>query len=63
MEKVSLLLLLKISIVGIPKLYWFGEEGGYLILIIELLSDSIEDIFSKKCKRHFSLMTTMLLAD
>ena len=48
--------------VGIPKLYWCGSQGNYRILIVELLSASLENCF-EYCKRKFSLLTTLMLAD
>ncbi|CAF4891981.1 unnamed protein product, partial [Rotaria magnacalcarata] len=30
------------GIQGIPKLFWFGEEGDYKCLVIELLGPSLE---------------------
>jgi hypothetical protein len=32
---------------GIPKVYWFGEEGGCLILVMERLGDNIEEIYDR----------------
>jgi hypothetical protein len=39
------------SLVGIPKVYYFGEEGGSLIIVMELLGDNVEEIFTKQNKR------------
>ncbi|CAF0936618.1 unnamed protein product [Rotaria sordida] len=50
------------DIQGIPKLFWFGEEGDYKCLVIELLGPSLEDLFYL-CKREFSLKTILMLAD
>ena len=41
------LLLIKLSIVGIPKVFYFGEEGGSYIIVMELLADNVEEIFTK----------------
>jgi hypothetical protein len=30
---------------GISKVFWFGIEGDYRTLVIELLSKSLEDLF------------------
>lgn len=50
-----------ISIKGIPKVYYFGQEGYYNILIIELLGPSLEDLF-EWCGRKFSISTVARLA-
>lgn len=33
-------------IVGFPQFVWFGKEGDYFIMAIELLGPSLEDLFS-----------------
>lgn len=48
--------------VGIPEMYWFGVEGEYNVLVMELLGPSLEELFNY-CGRKFSLKTTMMLAD
>ncbi|CAO3677470.1 unnamed protein product [Rhizopus stolonifer] len=47
--------------VGIPKAYYFGQEGIHNILVIDLLGPSLEDMFDS-CGRHFSIKTTAMLA-
>ncbi len=47
---------------GIPTLKWFGVEGDYNVLVIELLGPSLEDLFNF-CSRKFGLKTVLLLAD
>ena len=47
---------------GIPKFYWFGEEGDKYALVIELLGPSLEDL-RVRCGKHFSLSTTLFLVD
>ena len=47
-ERVNIEVILnKLSIVGIPKVYYFGEEGGSYIIVMELLADNVEEIFTK----------------
>ena len=50
-----------LSINGIPKVYFFGQEGYYNILIIQLLGPSLEDLF-EWCGRKFSISTVCKLA-
>lgn len=45
-----------LSIEGIPKVYYFGQEGYYNVLIIQLLGPSLEDLF-EWCGRRFSVKT------
>ena len=46
----------------IPRLYWFGSERAYNVLIIDLMSKSLEELFTI-CHRHFSLKTILLCVD
>lgn len=47
---------------GFPKFIWYGKEGNYQIMVLEMLGPSIEDLFNY-CGRKFSLKTVLLLAD
>lgn len=47
---------------GIPNLRWFGVEGDYNVLVIDLLGPSLEDLFNF-CSRKLSLKTVLMLAD
>ena len=51
-----------LSQVGIPFVRWFGQEGEYFCMVIDLLGPSLEDLFNF-CGRKFSIKTVLLLAD
>lgn len=49
------------STVGIPRMRWFGPEGEYEVLVMDLLGNNLEELFMD-CDYKFSLRTVLMLA-
>ncbi|CAG9330072.1 unnamed protein product [Blepharisma stoltei] len=47
---------------GIPMIHWYGVEGDYNVLVMDLLGPSLEDLL-KFCGQRFSVKTTLVLAE
>ncbi|KAL7000991.1 non-specific serine,threonine protein kinase, partial [Sarracenia purpurea var. burkii] len=47
---------------GILNVKWFGVEGDYNVLVMDLLGPSLEDFFNF-CSRKLSLKIVLMLAD
>lgn len=48
--------------VGLPSIHWFGVEGEYNVMVIDLLGPSLEFLFNI-CGRRFQLKTVLMIAD
>eukprot|EP00742_Colponemidia_sp_Colp-10_P013447 GILJ01015187.1.p1 GENE.GILJ01015187.1~~GILJ01015187.1.p1 ORF type:complete len:410 (-),score=58.53 GILJ01015187.1:286-1515(-) len=46
--------------VGVPEVYWFGNDESYYALAIEMCGPCLEDLFNY-CLRKFSLKTVLML--
>jgi serine/threonine protein kinase len=47
---------------GIPSVKWFGSEGDYNVLVIDLLGPSLEDLFNY-CNKKLTLKSVLMIAD
>ena len=56
-EEVSVL-----TAVGIPEVHYFGAEGDYNVMILDLLGPSLEDL-KTYCTNKFTTKTVLMIAD
>uniref|UniRef100_A0A1B0D223 non-specific serine/threonine protein kinase n=2 Tax=Phlebotomus papatasi TaxID=29031 RepID=A0A1B0D223_PHLPP len=48
--------------VGIPHIRYYGEDRNHVVLVMDLLGPSLEDLFNF-CSRHFTIKTVLMLVD
>ena len=48
--------------VGIPTMFWCGQEGDYNILTMDLLGKNLEELLTY-CGNKFSLKTVIMIAE
>ncbi|CAH8309138.1 unnamed protein product [Eruca vesicaria subsp. sativa] len=51
-----------VEVTGIPSLKWFGVQGDYNAMVIDLLGPSLEDLFNY-CNMKLTLTLALMLAD
>ena len=44
----------------IPRIYWYGNEGEFRVMVMEYLGESLESLFNR-CHRKFSLKTVLMI--
>eukprot|EP01062_Namystynia_karyoxenos_P007166 TRINITY_DN12513_c0_g2_i1.p1 TRINITY_DN12513_c0_g2~~TRINITY_DN12513_c0_g2_i1.p1 ORF type:complete len:362 (+),score=118.34 TRINITY_DN12513_c0_g2_i1:144-1229(+) len=47
---------------GFPRVHWYGQEGDYNVMVLDLLGPSLEEVFNF-CGRRMGLKTVIILAD
>ena len=46
---------------GVPSVHYYGQEGNFYCLVMDLLGESLEELFDA-CERRFSVSTVAQLA-
>lgn len=53
---------LLVGVAGIARVHWYGVEGDYNAMVMDLMGPSLEEEF-KYCKKKFSVKTCLMLGD
>ena len=61
--EVTIVFYLKLSLVGFPKLYWYGREGDFNLMVIELLGENLEDLMKTVGGKRFTTFTVLNIVD
>jgi serine/threonine protein kinase len=48
--------------IGVPRVRWYGKEGLFRVVVLDLMGPSLSDLFYSVGKQ-FSLKTTLMLAE
>ena len=57
-----IIMILNFISAGISNLLWFGQEGDYNVIVMDLLGLNLEDLLNQ-CNKKLSLKTILMLAD
>lgn len=49
------------GVIGVPEVFYFGQEGDNLALVMELVGNNLEDLL-QQCGCVFSVSTTFKIA-
>jgi casein kinase 1 len=48
--------------VGVPRMHWYGVEGGNNVMVMDLMGPSLDDL-AVSCKGKLTLKTVLMIAD
>ena len=54
---------LYLCLVGFPKLFWYGREGDFNLMVIELLGENLEDLMKTVSGKRFTTFTVLNIVD
>jgi len=50
------------GVTGVPRVHWYGVDGAYAVMVLDLLGPSLQDLL-RFCRGRFGLKTMLMLAD